>query len=256
MKLTQRGLFARQFWKVPVALALVLVTVAGCGGVAWSGMKYNGKLSWKIDEWRNSRQVTLTHNNLYRDGVLGIFLDLAEKTKLPEHLCLVNAVQIDFQPDGTIQELYLFLAGYDSEYRYTGSYLVDYRDSRSGKMTLWLDGAVSDETYQEERDIQTLVEGLNGDLLRTELETERAMTYRLSYRGGGSFTVTCREKRRKKEEPMKRTIHGNGNTESGRAVWRSVLLMGILLMGLLVSGCGKKQTQPGGASDGVSAAFK
>ena len=256
MKLTQRGLFARQFWKVPVALALVLVTVAGCGGVAWSGMKYNGKLSWKIDEWRNSRQVTLTHNNLYRDGVLGIFLDLAEKTKLPEHLCLVNAVQIDFQPDGTIQELYLFLAGYDSEYRYTGSYLVDYRDSRSGKMTLWLDGAVSDETYQEERDIQTLVEGLNGDLLRTELETERAMTYRLSYRGGGSFTVTCREKQAEEGGTYEEDNTWKREYRIGKSGMAERTSDGDFTYGTAGFRLWEKADTAGGASDEVSAAFK
>lgn len=215
VKLTQRGLFARQFWRIPMALLLVLVTLAGCCGVIRSGMKYNGKLSWKIDEWKNSRQVTLTHTNLYRDGILGIFQDLGEKTELPESLCLVNAVQIDFQPDGTIQGFDLFLAGYDGAKQYVGSYLVDYRASRSGKMTVWLNGAAADETYDEEKNIQALAEGLSGEFLKKELESEaesdQDVSFRLSYRGGDSFTVTCR----------KRQVEGKGDSyeEKDDRIW-------------------------------------
>ena len=52
MKLTQRGLLAGQFWKVPVAVCLAVVTLLGCAGVVWTATPYNGKLSWKLDEWR------------------------------------------------------------------------------------------------------------------------------------------------------------------------------------------------------------
>lgn len=52
MKLTQRGLLAGHFWKLPVAVCLAAVTLLGCAGVVWTATPYNGKLSWKIDEWR------------------------------------------------------------------------------------------------------------------------------------------------------------------------------------------------------------
>ena len=52
MKLTQRGLMAGHFWKVPVAVCLAAITLLGCAGVVWTAVPYNGKLSWKIDEWR------------------------------------------------------------------------------------------------------------------------------------------------------------------------------------------------------------
>lgn len=52
MKLTQRGLLAGHFWKLPVAVCLAAVTFLGCAGVVWTATPYNGKLSWKIDEWR------------------------------------------------------------------------------------------------------------------------------------------------------------------------------------------------------------
>ncbi len=52
LKLTQRGPLAGQFWKVPVAVCLAVVTLLGCAGVVWTATPYNGKLSWKLDEWR------------------------------------------------------------------------------------------------------------------------------------------------------------------------------------------------------------
>lgn len=52
MKLTQRGLLAGHFWKLPVAVCLAAITLLGCAGVVWTATPYNGKLSWKIDEWR------------------------------------------------------------------------------------------------------------------------------------------------------------------------------------------------------------
>ena len=52
MKLTQRGILAGHWWKVPVAVGLAVATLLGCAGVVWTATPYNGKLSWKLDEWR------------------------------------------------------------------------------------------------------------------------------------------------------------------------------------------------------------
>ena len=52
MKLTQRGILAGHWWKMPVAVGLAVVTLLGSIGVVWTATPYNGKLSWKLDEWR------------------------------------------------------------------------------------------------------------------------------------------------------------------------------------------------------------
>lgn len=60
MKLTQRGLLAGHFWKLPVAVGLAAITILGSAGVIWMGTPYNGKLSWKLDQLRNPEKWELT----------------------------------------------------------------------------------------------------------------------------------------------------------------------------------------------------
>ena len=108
--------FSKTFFRIILSIELiVLVTIAGVFGmrIIESGMKYNGKLSWKIDEWTRSKKITLEHNNIYENGIEGIFEDLETKLDLPDELYLVNQFSVKFNYEGNITEIYSFFYGRD-----------------------------------------------------------------------------------------------------------------------------------------------
>ena len=149
--------FSKTLFRIILFVELiVLVTITGIFGtrIVESGMKYNGKLSWKIDEWTRSKKITLEHNNIYENGIEGIFEDLETKLDLPDELYLVNQFSVKFNYEGTITEIYSFFYGRDDSGK-TRTYLLDYNNRKSDKMTVWLDGNAGAE-YEEADKMQPL----------------------------------------------------------------------------------------------------
>lgn len=148
---------------------MVLLTIVVFFGtrIIESGMKYNGKLSWKIDEWIRSKKITLEHNNIYEDGIEGIFEDLETKLDLPEELYLVNQFSVKFNYEGTITDIYSFFYGRDDSGK-TRTYLLDYSNRKSDKMTVWMDGNAGGE-YDEADKMQPLFDLMNHVDLKNEL---------------------------------------------------------------------------------------
>ena len=148
---------------------MVLLTIVVFFGtrIIESGMKYNGKLSWKIDEWIRSKKITLEHNNIYEDGIEGVFEDLETKLDLPEELYLVNQFSVKFNYEGTITDIYSFFYGRDDSGK-TRTYLLDYSNRKSDKMTVWMDGNAGGE-YDEADKMQPLFDLMNHVDLKNEL---------------------------------------------------------------------------------------
>ena len=148
---------------------MILLTIVVFFGIRIieSGMKYNGKLSWKIDEWIRSKKITLEHNNIYEDGIEGIFEDLETKLDLPEELYLVNQFSVKFNYEGTITDIYSFFYGRDDSGK-TRTYLLDYSNRKSDKMTVWMDGNAGGE-YDEADKMQPLFDLMNHVDLKNEL---------------------------------------------------------------------------------------
>ena len=80
-----------------------------------SAKAYNGKLSWKIEEKKNSRKIELVHDNIYKDGINGIFTDLKKKLNLPSELYIANMFSLEFDKEGTITDIYSFFYGKDTD---------------------------------------------------------------------------------------------------------------------------------------------
>ena len=149
--------FSKTLFRIILFVELiVLVTITGIFGtrIVESGMKYNGKLSWKIDEWTRSKKITLERNNIYENGIEGIFADLETKLDLPDELYLVNQFSVKFNYEGTITEIYSFFYGRDESGK-TRTYLLDYNNRKSDKMTVWMDGNAGAE-YEEVDKMQPL----------------------------------------------------------------------------------------------------
>lgn len=152
----------RKIWKWPVLLALIVCTVAGAYKVVWSGIPYNGKLAWFLEDLQNKRTVVLQeeHRNVYRNGVEGFFEDVDRKVGLPEKLCLATSFNMHFLKDGTIDTVDTMLLGFDEKGNCVGSYLITYNQSKSHKITIYLNDAAGKQ-WDEKKDIRPLIEAVS-----------------------------------------------------------------------------------------------
>lgn len=123
-----------------VELLVVLGTTAIYGTkIIHSARNYNGQLSWKLEEWRNKKEIPLKHGNIYTDGIEGIFSDLEEKLDLPRQLYLNNRFEVQFEESGIITGIEGFFYGKDDNGD-SETFLIDYPSGNSDKMTVWVDG--------------------------------------------------------------------------------------------------------------------
>lgn len=192
MKLTQRGILATHFWRIPIALILAGVTFLGAAGTAWSAVPFNGKLSWVINELQSSRRVRLVHNNIYEDGLDGILEDIRGKVDLPEKLCLVNSFNLHFRADGTVETLYTFVKGFDENGNFVDSYLISYDAADSDKITIWLGGA-ADMEFAQEKDLEPLLEAMRVLPLKETVENWQEDIYGILYYGERSWGYSTEE---------------------------------------------------------------
>jgi hypothetical protein len=135
----KRGQNKRKTVFVMEIILFIVGTLVFGGGIVYSAIPYHGELSWKLEEWRSRKNVTLEHNNFFTDGAEGVLDDLNEALDLPGELYIANKFQLTFAEDGTIQTIYTFLYGRDEKGE-TKTYLVDYDADKSEKMSVWING--------------------------------------------------------------------------------------------------------------------
>ena len=168
---------------------MAAATVYFGGRIIYSGLPYNGALSWKIDELRNKRKVELKHNNFFESGAEGVLSDLDEALGLPDELYVTDQFQMTFKSDGTIRSIYTFLYGKDAEGN-TRTYLVDYDASGGTKMTVWKDG-YSGGDYDADMKLTPMLRILEKASCEEQVADWEKMrggdTYEILYMGRRSF---------------------------------------------------------------------
>lgn len=119
-------------------MSLIGATVLFTSNIIYSAIPYNGKLAWKIQDLIHSREVTLTHNNVFDTGIEGILDDLTAALNLPEKLYIAEQFTVDFDGTGKISAIEGFLYGKD-ENDQTRTYLISYNAKKSKKfMLIWM----------------------------------------------------------------------------------------------------------------------
>lgn len=155
-----------------------------------SGVRYQGALSWKIDEWTRKKEIKLEHDNLFQDGADGFLQDMDQVLDLSEELYVENKCQIRFDQQGRIQSIYGFLYGKDKNGE-KRTYLIDYDVQDSEYLTVWLDGNANG-TYEKDDVLAPMFTIINQSdwtekvsSWAEEMETEQI--YELLYIGRRTF---------------------------------------------------------------------
>lgn len=184
-KVKGQGMFRVFFWKYPMLVLLLCVTIIGTGKVINSGMHFNGKLAWKIHDLQNKKTVVLSeeHNNILETGMQGILTDIEKKVVLPRKLCIVSSLSVDFLADGTITMFDVMLNGFSEQNQYVNSYLITYDKNKSDKISIYLNGVVAEPTYKEEKDLKPFLDHFDEIPLQDAMESLGQEHYGIRYSG-------------------------------------------------------------------------
>lgn len=186
LKLSVVRLYRRCLFRIPVMAGWMIVSLVGAGLVIRSGIPYNGKLSWYLQEMKNTRNVEFVHDNIFEDKLSGILKDVEQKVKLPEMLCLATSFSLHFKPDGTITRFDTMIKGFDAEGNYVDSYLISYDENKSDKIRIDLHG-IENGIYEEEKDFTMLIEGLEAAPVKQTVSRWQEEEYGILYYGWREF---------------------------------------------------------------------
>lgn len=173
-------------------VVFIMATLFFGGRIIYSGIKYNGALSWKIDAWLHQREIKLEHNNIFQTGMEGILTDLDEALDLPEELYICEKMQVTFDENGTIQSIYTFLYGKDEKGK-ERTYLIDYHASKSDKMEVCLDGNANG-TYDKDMRLSPMIKILKSAKWKKQVKIwtkrfDNQPIYEIVYFGRRAFGV-------------------------------------------------------------------
>ena len=184
LKLSTVHIRNKRGFKAAAGLFLAAVTLYGSFHVVRSAIPYQGELSWYLKDLRDKRSVVLRHDNVYEAGIEGILEDIRKEVDLPEKLCVTTSFNLHFAPDGKVLSLDTMLCGFDENGDFVDSYLISYSLGRSRKVSIWLHGAVTVDTYDANKDIQPLIEAVSAmPLEETVAEWSGESCYGILYYG-------------------------------------------------------------------------
>ena len=143
----------------------------------------HGKLSYYLYKYKNEKQLKFTDNNIYENGLDGIFVSLEKEFGLPKEMYIASDFLINFKNDGLITAFDGHFYG-KNEKGESESYLISYNEKDSDKMTVYLN-SYYEETYAEDKQLEPLFNILQRISLEEIGSYYLKEEYRLTY--GGIF---------------------------------------------------------------------
>lgn len=172
-------------------MSLIGATVLFTSNIIYSAIPYNGKLAWKIQDLIHTREVTLSHNNVFDTGIEGILDDLTAALNLPEKLYIAEQFTVNFDGTGKISAIEGFLYGKD-ENDQTRTYLISYNAKKSKKIYVNMDGYASAD-FDTDSLLPPMIDVLALANWKEQVaeweQTYDGSTYQLLYLGNRSFEI-------------------------------------------------------------------
>lgn len=173
-------LLAKIWLAIAVSIFFIITGLTGAR-VYHSGIKYNGNLSWIIEDLKNKRGIEFSHDNIFENGIEGILQDINQKETLPEELYLSSSFSLEFAADGTILNFDTYLYGKNQDGK-TESFLITYNRKRSKEIIVYLNGVVSD-SFDESKKFAPLSELMNVIPLKETVSKWDSEKYGILYYG-------------------------------------------------------------------------
>lgn len=172
-------------WTYAAIIMIVLITSFYGVKIYHSAINYNGKLSWFLKDLKDKKTVKLEHDNIYKNGIQGIFTDISKKIKMPEKLYVSTSFSLNFDSDGTITSFDTFLYGKNDKGKLE-SYLISYNRNKSDNITVYLHGYANAD-YNNDKLIKPLISAMKVIPLKTTVSSWNEKQYAVLYYGKRSW---------------------------------------------------------------------
>lgn len=116
---------------------------------------YTSTLAWHLDEFNNIKSISFNSDNIYEDGIDGIFNDIREQVNLPEELYINDFFELYFDKDGRITSFSTNIYGKDSNNE-DKTFLINYEKGILNKVTVELNRYLNCE-YSEDMKLEPLI---------------------------------------------------------------------------------------------------
>lgn len=172
-------------WTCIIIISIVLITGFYGVKIYHSGIKYNGKLSWFLQDLKNKKTVKLEHDDIYKDGIEGIFKDINKKVNMPGKLYIANNFSLKFDYSGKITAFDAYLYGKNDSGKLQ-SYLISYDRNKSENITIYLNGYVN-ASYSKDKLLEPLIKTMKVIPLKKAVSKWPEKQYEILYYGKRSF---------------------------------------------------------------------
>ncbi|MGL4992078.1 MAG: hypothetical protein ACRC57_13115 [Sarcina sp.] len=134
---------------IKVGITIILL---GVGLLVYSEVSNNSKFN----------KVLFESNNIFENGLDGIFLDINKNIKMPKDLYIANKFAIEFDKIGNIISFNTDLYGND-ENNVLRNFIISYDGKRSKEINIELDKKI-EATYDGTKPLDSLVENFNKNI--------------------------------------------------------------------------------------------
>jgi hypothetical protein len=169
-----------------IAIIIMVTTTLFYGyKIYHDAVNFNGRFSWVLYDLKHKKEIKFEHNNIYQDGVEGIFTDINEKLHMPETLYVANGFSLNFDSDGIIKSFGAFLYGNNRKGK-PKSYSIYYDSNKSKKITVYLNDYI-DADFNEDKLIEPLTNTMKVIPLKETVSKWNERQYGILYYGKRSF---------------------------------------------------------------------
>ncbi|PHE14724.1 glycosyl hydrolase [Bacillus pseudomycoides] len=168
-------------WKYISIIIIVVITSFYGVQIYKSATNYGGKLAWFIERLKHERSVKFKHNNIYENGVEGIFEDINKKYTLPKKLYMATDFDLTFHSDGTITAFDTFVYGKNADGK-EETYLITYNKKKSQDITIIQNGYANPD-YDDDKLVEPLIKTVKAIPVKRTVSKWNEGKYGLIYYG-------------------------------------------------------------------------
>lgn len=172
-------------WRYIALVIMVIITVFFGVKIYKSATNYNGKLSWILRDLKNKRTIEFEHNNIYENGIEGIFTDINKKIDMADELYLSTSFALKFNKYGTITSFDTYMYGKDNNDKLQ-TYLISYDKNKSDKIIVYLNG-YANATFDNDKIVQPLFDVMKSISIKGVTEITDEDKYGILYYGKRSW---------------------------------------------------------------------
>ncbi|MBU5227143.1 hypothetical protein KQI36_10870 [Clostridium senegalense] len=146
-----------------------------------SAVNYGDKLSLVIYDLKNKRSIKFESDNIYVNGVEGIFNDIGKKYDLPDKLYILDSFKLNFNKEGKITSFETFVYGKDSKEK-EKTYLIYYDNKKSDKITV-ISNNNTNADYNDDKLLKPLISTIKAISIEDTVSNWNESDYGIVYYG-------------------------------------------------------------------------